>query len=195
MKVGSYTMSKDETGSSHFENIERYFNLAKDRLQSPFNFPEHKKQVVVVSNNYKLLLALNDLIDKENAQLRHARSKTPDILVFSGTVKIIDRSYLGNRDWETFCDYLEEVNSECDLPVCNENKEVLYSEPIFDDTPLIIIDDAKNNKDEYFKHPHKAKGGVYYIDQHSIELIIHLTSNLLREGSFFVSRVKAEVEI
>lgn len=188
-------MSKDETGSSHFKNIERYFNLAKDRLQSPFNFPEHKKQVVVVSNNYKLLLALNELTDKENAQLRHARSKTPDILVFSGAVKIIDRSYLGNRDWETFCDYLEEVNSEFDLPICNENNEILFSEPIFDDTPLIIIDNAQNNKDEYFKHPNKAKGGVYYNDQHSIGLIIHFTRKLLREGSFFVSRVKAEVEV
>ncbi len=188
-------MSKDQTGSSHFKNIGRYFNLAKDQLQSPFNFPEHKKQVVVVSNNYKLLLALNDLTDKENAQLRHARSKTPDILVFSGTVKIIDRLYLGKKDWETFCDYLEEVNSDCDLPVYDENNEILYSEPIFDDTPLIIIDDAHINKDEYFKHPNKAKGGVYYIDQHSIELIIHLTRKLLREGSFFVCRVKAEVEI
>jgi len=188
-------MSKDQTGSSHFKNIGRYFNLAKDQLQSPFNFPEHKKQVVVVSNNYKLLLALNDLTDKENAQLRHARSKTPDILVFSGTVKIIDRLYLGKKDWETFCDYLEEVNSDCDLPVYDENNEILYSELIFNDTPLIIIDDAKNNRNEVFKHPHKAKGGVYYIDQHSIELIIHLTRKLLREGSFFVSRVKAEVEV
>ena len=188
-------MSKDEIGSSHLINIRRHFNLAKDQLQSPFNFPEHKKQVVVVSNNYKLLLALHDLTDKENAQMRNARSKTPDILVFSGTVKIIDRSYLGKKDWETFCDYLEEGNSECDLPVYDDNNEVLYSEPIFDDIPLIIIDNAQNNKDEYFKHPNKAKGGVYYIDQNSIELIIHLTRKLLREGSFFVCRVKAEVEI
>ncbi len=163
--------------------IKKCFYLAAARPQSPFVCPEAKKQIVIVSRNYKLLAALSELAEQENAQLRHARQGTPDVLVFSGAVKIIDRPYLGEETWETFCEYLEQVNDEAEFPLLDEQGEIIFEEPIYDETPLIIIDSDPANTRLIFLEPKHPIGCVYYIEQQSVELILHLTRKLVRGSS------------
>lgn len=176
-------MKKLLTGRGSPASLRRYFSIAGDRLRSPFECPEPKQQLVVVSGNYKLLAALSDLAEEEGAQLRHARPGTPDILVFSGAVKIIDRTYLGEEAWESFCEYLEQVNDDAENPIRNVQGEIIFEEPIYDETPLIIIDSDPANTRLIFQEPDNKEGGIYYIGQQSVELIFPLTRKLVREIS------------
>lgn len=144
---------QQENSSGDYPKKNRYFKIATARRQSPYEYPEAKKQIVIVSRKYKLLAALSELAEQENAQLRHARPGTPDVLVFSGAVKIIDRSCLGEKVWEIFCDYMEQVNEETKFPICNEHGEVIFEEPIYDETPLIIIDNNPANTRPILQEP------------------------------------------
>ncbi len=186
-------MKRNSTEQGSPNPLKRHFSIAVDRLRSPLEYPELKKQVVIVSHNYTLLAALSDLAEQENAQLRHARPGTPDIVVFSGAVKIIDRPYLGEEAWETFCEYLEQVNDEAKFPIRNEQGEIIFEEPIYDETPLIIIDSDPANTRLIFQEPDNKEGAVYYIGQQSVELILHLTRKLVRgsneEGACMVKAV------
>ena len=171
----------------HGKNLEKktglYFKVAAAKRRSPFEYPEAKKQIVIVSCNYKLLAAFSELAEQENAQLRHARPGTPDVLVFSGAVKLIDRPYLGEEAWETFCEYLEQINDEAKFPLRNEQGEIIFEEPIYDETPLIIIDSDPANTRFVFQEPDNREGGVYYIGQDSVGMILHLTRKIVQGSS------------
>ncbi len=173
-------MQKRDTGKNFTKKADSYFRVAAEKRQSSFEYPEDKKQIVIVSRNYELLAALSELADEENAQLRHARPGTPDILVFSGVVKIIDRPYLGEKVWKTFCDYLEQVNEETEFPIRDEQGEIIFEDAIYDETPLIIIDGDPANTRLVFQEPDNKEGSVYYIEQESVELILYLTRKLVR---------------
>ena len=187
-------MHKKDPGKNLGKKTGLYFKVAAAKRRSPIEYPEAKKQIVIVSRNYKLLAALSELAEQENAQLRHARPGTPDVLVFSGAVKLIDRPYLDKESWETFCDYLEQVNGEAELAIRNEQGEVIFEEPIYDETPLIIIDSDPANTRYIFHEPDNKEGDVYYIGQDSVELILHLTRKLVRgsseEGASMVKAVE-----
>ncbi len=152
-------MQRKNTGKNLTKKAYRYFRVTAEKRQSPFEYPEDKKQIVIVSRNYKLLAALSGLAEQENAQLRHARPGTPDVLVFSGAVKIIDRPYLGEEGWETFCDYLEQVNDNAEFPMRDEQGEIIFEDPIYDETPLIIIDSDPANTRLIFQEPDNKGGG------------------------------------
>ena len=176
-------MHRKDLGKNLEKKTGLYFKAAAAKRRSPIEYPETKKQIVIVSRNYKLLAALSELAEQENAQQRHARQGTPDVLVFSGAVKIIDRPYLGEEAWETFCDYLDQVNGEAEFPIRNEQGEIIFEEPIYDETPLIIIDSDPAKTRLIFQEPENREGGVYYIGQESVELILHLTRKLVRGSS------------
>lgn len=179
-------MKKEGVSEVNSKKLHGLFELAWERKESPYVYPKPKKQIVIVSKYYKLLSALTDLAKKENAQLRHARPRTPDVVVFSAAVKIIDRHYLGAESWETYYEYLEQVN---------EDITSQFDEPVYEDTPLFIIDNDLAGSFNVFKEPQKVKGGVYYIEQNSVELIVSLTRKLLRKSTSGVCMVKAVNEI
>jgi hypothetical protein len=114
---------------------------ALERMSSPFSLPENVPQIVVVLDNLLLVEELMEMARREGAALRHARPDSPDIIAFSGHVKIIDRQLLGKNAWEDFCDYLAEVNNDkTDYPTLDEIGELVIETHIRDDTPLIIVD-------------------------------------------------------
>ncbi len=174
-----------------------YFRIAHEKSESPYKEPDTRKQLLVVSDNYKLLAALTEMADKENAQLRHARPNTPDIIVFSGAVKVIDRHYLGKDSWETFCDYLAQVNegyvgSDVTGNNSNAHNKSDEDEVIYDDTPLILIDKKIGRADNYeFIPPANALGEVKYIDRDSVQLIVQAARSFLLKNNCLVANVRA----
>ncbi len=174
-----------------------YFRIAHEKSESPYKEPDTRKQLLVVSNNYKLLAALTEMADEENAQLRHARPNTPDLIVFSGAVKVIDRQYLGKDSWETYCDYLSQVNegyvgSDVTGKISNAHNKSDEDEVIYDDTPIILIDKMIGMVDNYeFIPPAHALGEVKYIDRDSVQLIVQATRSFLRKSNSLVATVRA----
>jgi len=167
-----------------------FFKIAKEKLESPYEYPQHKKQILVASGNYRLLTRLNCIAEQEKAQLRHARPDTPDIFVFSASVRVIDRHYLGREAWEDFCDFLYEVNS-CEL---HEEELDEWEESGYDDTPIVVVDSDAENLQTEFSYPHSALGSVYYFKPASLELIANEVCRLLRKSRYFVAPIKAEKE-
>ena len=149
---------------------------------TPFQEPENKKQILTVIDNKELLDALIQLANQENAQVRSCRPNTPDIIVFSACVKIIDREYLGIESWKNFCEYLEDVNYK--EPVLQEEKG------IYDDTPIIIVDVMEDSED--YSKPECAIGAVRYIEQSNIEEIIEASRYYLKKCNITAAPIKAE---
>jgi len=177
--------------------MKKYFQLAQKKSTSPYEFPENKKQLLIVSNNYRLIDALENMAWQEDAQLRHARPCTPDIYVFAASVKIIDRRYLGARDWQTYCELLEDLNNDTtEYPVRDEDGEILLEAPLYDETPVIIIDTNPGGfaGDENFIVPEYARGEVFYIDQRYVAQVVQAAQRLLRKSKIEVSPVRAVSE-
>ncbi len=56
-------MQRKDTGKYLNKKAGRYFRVAAEKRQSAFDYPEAKKQIVIVSRNYKLLSALSELAE------------------------------------------------------------------------------------------------------------------------------------
>lgn len=151
------------------------------------------RQILLASDNKKLIKALSELAEQKQAQVCLLRPKTPDI-VFKGNVRVIDRHYLGHEHWEIFCSFLAEVNKEEDYPLLDEDGEVLCEEPLYDEIPLIIIDNNPEKGSLEFSYPLEARGEVLLIDQDSIEEILKNTTRLIRDSQPIVSGARAVEE-
>ncbi len=180
--------------SEEKEKWRRCFSLARDKSSSPYEYPENKKQLLVVSSNYRLLEALQKMAHREGAQLRHARPQTPDLIVFSASVRVVDRYYLGREHWQLFCDFLAEVNAEDEGGYTrrDEKGEMILEEPLFDAVPIIIVDEEGSRGGEGFPSPESARGEVLYISQHAGEIVVRAARRLLRQSDIRVSPVRAE---
>ena len=163
-----------------------YYKFESD----PLSF-EQKKRIGVVADNDRLLYAVKRLAVFHDAHLHCCRPHTPDILVFPGTVKIIDRYYLGRESWNAFCEYLSQVNDRSNTCLQKEFSITISDKDIYDYTPIIIVDRDQAKATYTFQTPQIAMGKPYYINQDSVELIIHLTNKLLREGSEVYRSVEA----
>lgn len=141
------------------------------KISSPFTLPENIPQIIVVLDNLLLVEELMETTWREGAALRHARPDSPDIIAFSGHVKIIDRQLLGKSAWKDFCDYLAEVNNDqTDYPILDENGELVIELPTRDDTPLIIVDNEPAGSTSGFSRP-ITRGPIYKVPAWNSEAI------------------------
>jgi len=149
-----------------------------------------KKEIVVASDSNKLIKALEKLADKEEAELCLLRKDTPDIIVFSGNVRIVDREFLGREAWDVFCEYLKDVNTDWEVSDFTEAELAerldIYFEGTYDRTPLIIIDEKSE-----FALPRYTKGDVFYIKKDSVELITALVRRIIKNSESQSSKVRA----
>ena len=160
----------------------------------PFDYPEHCKQIALVSDSEKLKTALVHLAEREMSQVRLCRPKTPDIIVFSATVRVVDRELLGRDSWNVFCAFIDEMNNpEVEYPIVDEHGEVVLEYPFYDEIPLVIIDHLG------YEHPlpHHLRVKAHFIQREATDLIVQLVRNILRAAGddFLVARVRAEHEL
>ena len=157
----------------------------------PFDYPDCCKQIALVSDRDELFHALFHLAEREMSQVRLCRPETPDIIVFSATVRVVDRELLGRDSWNLFCTFIDEMNDpDVEYPIVDEHGEVVLEYPIYDETPLVIIDHLG---DEY-PLPRHLRVKVHFIQREATDLIVQLVHNLLRVASddFVVAPVRAE---
>lgn len=151
----------------------------KTYRRTPFQLPhEDMKQIIAVTDNEKIIAGLEAVARKEGAQLCLVRPETPDIIVFSGNVRVVDREYLGKESWDMFCEYLSMVNTGEEYPIIDENGEVLIEAPVYDRTPIIIIDESSMVR----LSPENALGKVYYMKKQAHEFIGARVRKILRES-------------
>ena len=154
------------------------------KSRSAYELPEENmKQIIAVIDNERLMAALGDVAGEEGAQVCRARPDTPDIFVFTGNIRIVDREYLGQESWDFFCRLLEEVNES---PIIHD-----YQKGLRDEVPLLIVDKDLERSSRDFQEPEAARGGVYYISQHSPELIAMQVKRILQGSEPVGSFVKA----
>ena len=128
------------------------------------------KQILTVSNNQVLIKKLEQLAGKENAQLRLGRAETPDFVVFSAHVRIIDRNYVGQKNWDFFCSWVEELN-------LNSLFLIIAEKNLFE-----------NNK-RYRELPPEVTG-VKYIEQQNYDLILETAKDMLEKNDKDIPVVK-----
>ncbi len=151
------------------------------------------KQILLASDNTKLIKALSDLAEQEQAQVCLLRPNTPDI-VFSGNVRVIDRHYLGHDCWESFCDFIADGTKKEDYPILDDDGEVIIEEPLHDEIPLIIIDNKPEEEGLEFSYPEETRGEVLFINQDSIDDILNDLARLLHNSQPIVSGTRAVEE-
>lgn len=147
------------------------------------------RQILLASDNIKLIKALSEIAKQEQAQICLLRPNTPDI-IFKGNIRIVDRHYLGYEWWEIFCDFIAEGTNNEDYPILDDNGEVIFEEPLYDKIPIIIIDN-KTEEGLEFSYPEEARGEVLFIDQDSIDEILKNTARLLHDSQPIVSGARS----
>ena len=162
--------------------------------RSPFEYPADSKQIALVSDNEDLENALVGLAEEEMCQVTPCRPKTPDIFVFPATIRVVDRELLGRDSWKDFCAFIDELNNpDVEYPIVDEHGEVVIRHPLYDQTPLVIIDHLGDK----YPLPNHLKVKAHFIQAEAIDLIVQLVRNLLRAAGddFVVGRVRAEQDV
>ncbi len=158
---------------------------------SPFDYPQKEKQVVLASDDEDLKKALDAMATDEDAEVRLIRPDTPDIVVFSGCVRVVDRRLVGDETWSVFSEYIDEVNDPDQDPVIvDEDGEVLLDGPLYDEVPLVVTDGSSDSR--RFSIPRHMRGSVHYIDGRAVELVVQLVRKILRDSDAQASHVRAE---
>ena len=63
------------------------------------------KQIVVAADDVKLIDSLERLAANKKAQLCLVKDNAPDIIAFSGNIRIIEREYLKEKPWNNFVSF------------------------------------------------------------------------------------------
>lgn len=165
--------------------VRAYAAAALDRchMRGLKHLPEGKKAIMLVSKDVQLFIALQKLAERENAFLYMPQSNYSELIVwsYSTAVQIIDRLVMGQDNWDALCEYLDDVNqADVEYPIRDDRGEVLFEEPIYDHTPLIIIDANLSEKRKKFTYPNKPNDKVYGVGGGSIDLVSKLVVHFLQ---------------
>jgi len=138
----------------------------------------------LVTKDIQLYNALKKIAESEGAYLYMPQHNYSELIAWSSAsaVQIIDRLLMGEDNWNAFCDYLEDVNQTgVEYPIRDESGEVLFEEPIYDHTPLIIIDDNIRESREKLRKPNKPNDKNFGVEGGSIDLVSKLVTHILQE--------------
>ncbi len=157
--------------------------LGRCRMRGLKQLPEGKKVVMLVSKDIQLSIALHKLAEREGAYLYVPQHNYSELIAWSSAsvVQIIDRLLMGQENWEAFCDYLDDVNQTgVEYPIRDESGEVLFEEPLYDHTPLIIIDANLSGTRKKLRNANKPKGKTFGVEGGSIDLIEKIVKHMLQ---------------
>ena len=165
------------------------------RMRGLKQLPESKKVIMLISKDIQLYMALQETAESEGAYLYMPQSNYSELIAWSSAaeVQIVDRLLMGKDSWDTFCDYLEDLNQTgIDYPVKDEDGEILFEEPLYDHTPLVIIDANLRKTREKLRNPNKPGNKVFGIEGGSIDLVTKLVKHLLQGKEVDISALIAE---
>ncbi len=158
-------------------------SLGRCRMRGLKQLPEGKKVIMLVSRDIQLYIALQKIAEREGAYLYMPQHNYPELIAWSSAseVQIEDRLLMGRDNWNAFCDYLEDVNhTGFEYPIRDESGEILFEEPFYDHTPLIIIDANLRESREKLRNPNKPKDKNFGVEGGSIVLVTKLVMYCLQ---------------
>ena len=156
--------------------------IARERcLMREDSLSDGKKRVVqLISQNIDLASSLLKLSEQEGALFHMPEPNFTELMAWSSEVQVVDRWFMGQENWNSYCDYLDEINeTTATYPLRDEDGDVLVEEPLYDHTPLIIIDQEMNKSLKEFRDPSKPKDKVYYIGEGTTNVVIKLVEYVL----------------
>jgi hypothetical protein len=167
--------------------VREYTTAALERclMRGLKQLPEGKKVIMLVSKDIQLYIALQKLAEREDTYLYMPQHNYSELIAWSSAtvVQIIDRLLMGQDNWESFCDYLEDINQTgLQYPIRDESGEVLFEEPIYDHTPLITIDANLRASREKLRNPNIPSHKNFGVEGGSIDLVTKLVMHILHEN-------------
>jgi len=151
--------------------------------------------IMLVSNRIDLAKVLLDVAEQTGCKLFIPEPNFTELIAWRSEVQIIDRWYMGEKSWNMFSEYLHEVNKLDKYPIKDENGEILIEEPMYDYTPLIIIDNNLRKSCEIFQSPFKPSEFVFYVEGGPDDLVKELVLRLIRDGEADLSSVVEYVNL
>lgn len=162
--------------------VRRYARIARERClmrEDPIS-PE-KRIALLISNNIDLATAILGVVEQEGATFVMAEPPYTELIAWSSEIQIVDRWLMGKDNWDTFCDYLDEVNeTETIYPVRDEDGDIIAEEPIFDHSPLIIVDNHMEKALKTFRKPNKPNDKLFYIESGPVDVVAKLAQYILQ---------------
>ena len=156
--------------------------LERCRMRGVERLPEGKKVIMLIGKDIQLALALQELAEEKGALLYLPQYDYTEMIAWSSAaaVQVVDRWLMGQDSWNSFCDYLADVNeTETEYPIRDESGEVLMEEPIYDHTPLIITDWQMERSLKEFRDPDKPKDKLFYIEGGNDYVVAQLVENII----------------
>jgi hypothetical protein len=170
--------------------------LERCRLRGIEKLPEGRKVIMLVGKDIQPAIALQKLAEDEGALLYMPQYDYTEMIAWSSAavVQVVDRWLLGQDSWNSFCDYLADVNeTETVYPIRDENGEVLMEEPIYDHTPLIITDWHLERSLKEFREPNKPKEVLFYLEGGTDYVVAKLVKFILQGRELDLQKINAEI--
>jgi len=155
----------------------------------------HNAQMVqLVSNDIDLAAAILAITELEGAKLVMPDHNYSELIAWSSTIKIVDRWLMGKESWDTYCSYLDDMNeTKTNYPLKDEDGSILMEEPIFDYTPLVIIDSCLKESMRVFKEPNKPKDKVFYVEGGRVDVVAKITQFALQGRPLDLHELNREI--
>ncbi len=170
--------------------------LERCRMWGIEQLPEGKKAIMLVSKDIQLAIVLQKLAEKAGAYLYMPQYNYTELIAWSSktAVQVIDRWLMGRVGWNMLCDFLAEVNdTSVEYPIKDDDGEVLFEEPIYDHTPLIITDWHLEKSLKEFKDPDKPKDKLFYIEGGSHDVVKKLVEYILQGKELNLDKINSEM--
>jgi len=170
--------------------------LERCRMRGIDQLPEGKKVIMLVSKDIQLAITLQQLAEKEGACLYMPQYGYTELITWSSkaVVQIIDRWLMGHEGWNMLCDFLEEVNdTSVEYPIKDDDGEVLFEEPTYDHTPLVITDWYLEKSQKEFRHPDKPRDRLFYIEGGSADIVAIVVEYILLGREMDLQKINAKL--
>jgi hypothetical protein len=139
--------------------------------------------IMLISRREDLIIRLSEVAEQTGCKLFMPRRNFSELIAWRSEVQIVDRWFMGSQDWNSYCQYLQDVNKEEDYPIVDTDGEVLLDEPVYDHSPLILVDNRMVESRECFASPLKPKNSLFYLEAGPDDLVGEIVRRALIGGN------------
>lgn len=153
--------------------------LLNSRMSLEGYAPAEDKLIVLVSREENLIERLHEVAESTGHRLYMPRRDFSELSALRSVVQIVDRWYMGEDNWNAYCEHLRQVNTESSRHLLAAEPDMLPGEAVHDHSLLLIVDHSMKSSLERFQRPLKPQGTLFYLEGGSDDLVGELVQRAL----------------
>jgi hypothetical protein len=125
---------------------------------------DEEKLIMLVSPNPELIEYMDKIANDTGGRLVINRWDYSRLIAWRSHVQVIDRDYMGKEEWEMYVDFLRDVNQIEEYPIKADDGEILFEEPYYEHSPIVITDISILRSEKEFSVPLKPREVQFFVE-------------------------------